>query len=228
MNTERIDNLKTEEKNALAEKVIGIPFFTGPAEFLVQETVRQLKLVPEWVKIFGQFIDFYKRMDYSMRSLPALRIYNDDARKDFESWFLEGDLKADIILPAVLRRNQLQQVQDTLSMALLQQFRRPLFFDTMSAKVPGLNELGKRFSVDKSLGFEWEEQWVPLTQITINFRLDLRIWDDYLEETDRTKDSPFEAVLGDLRKIVSTIEGLKEGSQEAETEIGIEQSTTGD
>lgn len=225
---ERIDELKTAADTTTDEQKLGVPFFTGPAEFLVQETCRQLKLVSQWVKIFGDLIDPYKKMDYSMRALPALRIYNDDCRKEFESWFVEGDLKADIILPAVLRRNELQQVQDTLSMALLQQFRRPTFFETMNARVPGLNELGKRFSVDKSLGFEWEENWVPLTQITINFRLDLRIWDDYLEETDRTKDSPFEKVLGNLEKIATTIEGLKEDSTEAEIEIGIEQKTTGD
>lgn len=228
MANERIENLKTSDSNRVDETKIGEPFFTGPTEFLVQETCRQLKAIPQWTKIFGENIDPYRRMDYSMRMLPVLRVYNEETRKEFESWFIEGDLKADIILPAVLRRNELQQVQDTLSMALLQQFRRPTFFDVMCSRVPGLNELGKRFSVDKSLGFEWEEALVPLTQITINFRLDLRIWDDYLEETDRTKDSPFERVLGDLERISSTIEGLKEGSTEAETEIGIEQSTTGD
>lgn len=224
---ERIDLLTNAPDSQTAEKQIGSPFFTGPAEFLVQEMKRQLLLVPQWTKIFGDYIDCYKRMDYSMRNLPALRIYNDDARKEYESWFVEGDIKADLILPAVLRRNELQQVQDTLSMALLQQFRRPTFFELMSGIVPGLNELGKRFAVDKSLGFEWEEAWVPLTQITINFRLDLRVWDDYLEETDRTKDSPFEKVLGDLDRIVSTIQGLKDDSEVAEIEVVTDQKITG-
>lgn len=220
--SERINEI-VYESDASGAQIAEVPFITGPAEFLVQETVRQLRLVPQWTKIFGNFIDYYKRMDYSMRNLPALRIYNDEARKEFESWFLEGELKADIILPAVLRRSNLQQVQDTLSMALLQQFRRPKFFDLMLSRVPGLNELGKRFSVDKTLGFEWEADWVPLTQITINFRLDLRIWDDYLEQTDRTKDSPFEKVLGNLDRIVSEIQGLKDDLVDTEVTEEIDQ-----
>lgn len=198
------------------------PFINSPAEFLVRQMADQLKEVKQWKSIFADNIDHYKRMDYSIRQLPALRMYNDDFTKEFESWFVEGDIKADIILPASLRRNETQQIQDTLSSALLQQFRRPTFFDRLNNAVPGLNELGKRFTVNKSLGFEWEENWVPLTQITINFRLDLRIWDDYLEATDRTKDSPFEAVLGNLESIVATINGLKDDNETTEVSLGMQ------
>lgn len=222
---ERINNLEYEADDTGA-KVKESPYFNGPAEFLVQEIARQLLAVPQWKLFFGEFIDPYKRMDYAVRNLPALRIYNDVTQKKFESWFLEGPVKADIIFPAVLRRDELQQVQDTVSMALLQQFRRPTFFDTLCARVPGLNELGKAFDVDKSLGFEWGEAEVPLTQITINFRLDLRVWDDYLEETDRTKDSPFEAVLGNLNRVSTVIRGLKDDDS-VEVEVGLENNTTG-
>lgn len=220
---ERIDTL-TYETDGTGAQVRENPFFNGPAEFLVQEIARQLRTVPQWAQIFADNIDAYKRMDYSMRALPALRIYNDQATKEFESWFIEGDIKADIILPAVLRRDETQQIQDTLSMALLQQFRRPTFFDTLMERVPGLNELGRRFTVDKSLGFEWEETWVPLTQISINFRLDLRVWDDYLQETDRTKDSPFTVVLGSLDRIATKIQGIREDA-EVQTEIDLENNT---
>lgn len=220
--SERIDAL-TYTTDADGAQVSNSPFFNGPAEFLVQEITRQLVIVPEWLAIFDTNIDPYRRMDYSIRALPALRVYNEVARKDFESWFVEGDIKADIILPANVRRNETQQIQDSLSTALLQQFRRPLFFDLMSQRVPGLNELGKRFSVDKSLGFEWEDTWVPLTQITINFRLDLRVWDDYLEQTDRTKDSPFVAVLANLKTIATTIQGLKENDDTVQVEIETQQ-----
>lgn len=223
---ERIEKLKyTKDENGAL--VSNEPFLNGPAEFLVQEVVRSISAVKQWKTIFGDSIDMYKRMDYSLRQLPALRVYNDIANKEFDSWFIEGDLKADIILPAVLRRNELQQVQDTLSMALLQQFRRPTFFQLLGERVPGLNELGKRFNVDKSLGFEWGEDWVPLTQVTLNFKLDIRVWDDYLEETDRTKDSPFEAVLGNLEKIATTIQALKDDETVA-VEIGIDQDAGGE
>lgn len=220
---ERIENLKYTRDEKTRAPISEEPFMNNPVEFLVHQMALQLKAVPQWKKIFGDQIDSYKRMDYSIRSLPALRLYNDDFNKEFESWFIEGDVKADIILPASMRRNETQQVQDTLASALLQQFRRPLFFDALDAVVPGLNELGKRFTCNKSLGFEWEEGMVPLTQITINFRLDLRVWDDYLEQTERTKDSPFEKVLGDLEKIVGTIDSLKDNNENAEvTEQGFE------
>lgn len=200
------------------------PFFNSPAEFLVQQMAKHLLRVPQWKTIFGENIDFYKREDYSMRALPALRIYNEITRKEYESWWVFGDIKADMILPAVLRRQELQQVQDTLSSALLQQFRRPVFFDAMNAVVPGLNELGKAFSIDKTLGFEWETQWVPLTQIVINFRIDLRIWDDYLEATDRTKDSPFERVLANLTTIAGQIQGLQDDLETVDVSLGVTQT----
>lgn len=221
---ERIDKIVYAKDTPTGPQVSETPFVNGPVEFLVQNVARKIKEVTQWKAIFYDQIDPYKRMDYSIRSLPALRIYNDVANKEFESWFIEGDLKADIILPAVLRRNELQQIQDTLSMALLQQFRRPTFFSELCTAVPGLNELGKRFGVDKSLGFEWGESWVPLTQITINFRLDLRVWDDYLEQTDRTKDSPFETVLGTLETVATTIQGLKDDNETTEVETELEQT----
>lgn len=218
---ERIAEIKYKP-DADGEQAKTTLLFNGPGEFLVQQMALRLREVSQWAKLFSDNIDCYKRMDYSMRALPALRLYNDAQVKEFESWFIVGDVKADIIFPASVRRDELQQIQDTVSAALLQQFRRPEFFDLMGQKVPGLNELGKRFSIDKSLGFEWEEAMVPLTQITINFRLDLRIWDDYLEETFRTKDTPFEASLKNLDRIVSVIDGLRD-DEESETQIEIDQ-----
>lgn len=219
---DKIDQLEYKRDSKTEAQISSGLFVNGPAEFLVQQMALNLKGVEQWKKIFGESIDAYKRMDYSIRQLPALRIYNDDFNKDYESWFIEGDIKADIILPASLRRTEVQQIQDTISNALLQQFRRPLFFTTMMGVVPGLNELGKKFTCNKSLGFEFEENMVPLTQLTINFRLDLRIWDDYLEQTDRTKDSPFEAVLGNLESIVGTINGLKDDNKTTEVSTGFQ------
>lgn len=195
------------------------PFLDGPAEFLVKSIAQRLLAVPQFAKIFGDSIDCYKRMDYSIRGLPAMRVYNNQFVKDYESWFINGSVTLDLILPASLRRQELQQVQDTLSAAVVQQFRRPGFFAALEGDVPGLNELGKRVEVDKSLGFEWGEQIVPLTQITLNFRLDLRKWDDYLEAQNRTKDSPFEETLGDLEKLYGVIEGLKSDSSQVQVAV---------
>lgn len=219
---ERIDNIVYQKDGQGVQVQTGV-YYNGPAEFLVQRIAKELLKIDVWTQIFGDSIDGYKRMDYAIRQLPAMRIYNNNYTKESESWFIVGQILVDIILPASLRRNETQQIQDTLSGAVVQQFRRPGFFETLSQAVPGLNELGRTVDVDKSLGFEWEDTEVPLTQIILNFRLDLRQWDLYLEETNRTKDSPFEEVLGDLTKLVTEIRGLKDDNQTTEVTEDINQ-----
>jgi hypothetical protein len=185
-------------------------FLTSPGEFLCVQAATLLRESPSWKALFGENIDPYKRMDYSQRSLPALRLYNDTYDKQYESWFIEGDLILDIIFPPSIRRSELQQIPDTVSSALLQQFRRTSFFNAVGAVCPALNELGKRFHVEKALAFEWGEDLVPLTRVLVNFKFDLRIWDSYLESDNRTKDDPFERTLADLKKIATTIQGLND------------------
>lgn len=206
------------DKSTRVDRFDTAPFISGPAEVLVSTVVAELKKIPEWVSIFGDAIDDYKRMDYGLANLPALRIYNNGASKQAESWFIAGDLIADVIWPASIRRRQLQQLPDIIAGALWNQFRSATFFDAVVAAVPGLNELGKVLSVDKSLGFEWGDQIVPLTQFTINFRLDLRIWDDFLDESGREKDTPFQVSFGTLKEIVDTLQALKDDGT-TETEI---------
>lgn len=195
---------------ATAEGQGTLLFLTSPAEFLCQQCARALSVSPSWKALFGDSIDGYKRMDYSQRSLPAMRIYNEIYDKQSESWFIEGDLIIDLIFPANIRRADTQQIPDTVAGAMLQQFRRTSFFNTVGAVVPALNELGKKFRVDKSLAFEWGEDLVPLTQLRVNFKIDLRIWDSYMESDDRTKDDPFERTLADLHVIVTTIKALND------------------
>lgn len=186
------------------------PFLDGPTEFLVKVVAEQIRAVPQFKLIFGENIDPYLRMDYSVRSLPALRIYNENWLKEFESWFVTGDLTLDVILPPSIRRAEQQQLQDTIVAALVQQFRRTPFFNAVCELVPGLNELGKTFSADKTLGFKWEDGSVPLTQIQLNFRLDLRQWDEYLESQCRTKACPFERTLGELERIFVGIQAMRD------------------
>jgi hypothetical protein len=209
--SERIDNLQYVKTPpaVLPTTVEGQAttlFLTSPAEFLCEQCALKLRSVPNWRAIFGDSIDAYCRMDYSQRALPALRIYNKVYDKQFESWWVEGDLVLDVIFPASIRRRETQQYADTVAGALLQQFRRVDFFNAMSAVVPAINELGKKFRVNKSLAFEFsEENLVPMTQILVNFKIDLRIWDTYLESDYRTKDDPFERTLANLAKIATTI-----------------------
>lgn len=182
-------------------------FYLGPAEFLTARVAEAIAAVPQFATIFGNRIDAYERNDYSTRELPALRIYCETWSKEFESWFINGELILDVILPPSIRRTKLQSYSDTLTSALCQQFRRPTFFADLCALVPGLNELGKTFSVDRSLGFVHGDNIDPVTQIRANFRIDLRIWDEYLTSDDRTKDDPFEKTLGALERIHANIIG---------------------
>ncbi len=222
--TDRIDELYPEGREPTKEQDNYSIFLSGPAEYLAKKVAKLIKEEPKWHKIFGEAVESYERMDFSMRDFPALRIYEKGYTKQYDSWFVEGDLFIDIILPDSLRRDQLQFIQDSLSSALVQQFRRPSFFTDLEAVVPGLNEIGKTVVVDKALGFEFSDDViVPLTQIRVNFRIDLRIWDKFLEEDLRTKDDPFERTLGDLERVVTVIQGLRD-SEEVEKEIGIDQN----
>jgi hypothetical protein len=108
----------------------------------------------------------------------------------------------------------------------LQQFRRATFFANVGLVVPGLNELGKTFSVSKNLEFVYNSEYCPALQMTVNFRIDIRAWDDYLESQYLTKDDPFEATLGDLELIAATIKGLEDDLTTTNVTISAEISTT--
>lgn len=197
------------------------PFISSPAEFMSRIIAIELRKVEVFTRIFGDYLDAYPRDDYPVRALPAMRIYDKGYRKTSESHYIEGQLFIDLVLPASLRRYENQEVADILSSALMQQFRRPEFFNTLCDLIPGLNELGREYNVDKDLVFVWNDNQVPLTQIRMNFRIDLKEWDSYLELTNRTKDEPFMETLGDLETLAGTIEGLR--GDETEVELPFEQ-----
>lgn len=197
------------------------PFISSPAEFLSRHIAIELRKEEVFTRIFGEYIDAYPRDDYPARALPAMRIYDKGYRKTSESHYVVGEVFIDLVLPASLRRYENQEVSDVLSSALMQQFRRPDFFSVLCDVVPGLNELGREYNVDKDLVFVWSENQVPLTQIRMNFRIDLKEWDSFLERDYRTKNDPFNRTLGDLETLAGIIEGLRE--DETEVELPIEQ-----
>lgn len=195
-------------------------FLTQPGEFLVNVLVKNLKKSEHWTRLFGEYIDSYQRMDYSIRSLPAMRIYCNKWRRDFESWYINGDLQIDIIWPPSIRRVENQKLPQTISGAILQQLSSMSFFVEVGKEVPGLNELGKVVSTDMTMGFHWQDEIVPLTQITANFRINLQEWDEYMESDYRTTDDPFERTLADLKLVATTIEGLRDDGK-VDVEIGV-------
>lgn len=206
------------------------PFLEGPAELLCRSMAELLVAVPQFKLVFGDNIYGYKRMDFSIRELPGIRIYNQQATKNSDHAFITGDILVDCIFPASLRRDELQRVQDAISGALWQQFRRPAFFFSTRALVPGLNELGRVLLVDKSLGYVWssaesEDEVVPMTQFTINFKLDLAIWDDYLTAQCRTTEDPFERTLKELESIHVLIKGVQ-GTEPTPVDVTLDADAT--
>lgn len=183
-------------------------FLDGPGEAVVNSTVDEFKKIAQFQQLFSDSIANYERDDFGISSLPAIRFFNESYRKETESHYITGELKCDIILPPSLRREEVQNVQDVLSAAMIQQFRSPMFFEALKIVIPGLNELGKTFDVDKSKAMVWNDDLCPMIRMTINFRIDQKIWDAYLEREGRTKDRPFEVTLGNLKKILGRIDGV--------------------
>ena len=216
------------------------PFLDGPCGFIAKTVALKISEVPQFKLIFADSIDAYMRVDYPLSALPAIRVYDRGFTKESDDGWINGELFLDVIWPPSLRRSDLQHLPDTMSAALLQQFRRNTFFNDVENEtgktdpdrfgynllgVPGLNQLGKRFTVDKSLGFQLTaEETAPLTQIRVNFRVDLRIWDDYLEDNLRTKEDPFEQTLAELSSIMGQVVALRDDGTE---ELSMETDFTG-
>ena len=227
--TERIDNLFYElpSRSSTREPLETNLFLTQPGEFLVETVASQLRSTSVWAELFSaEAIESYDRMDFSMRDLPAMRIYVDEYVKNAETWYENGDVLIDMIWPASIRRNDLTRLPSTVAGAMIQQLRSDTFFEAIAAKVPGLNELGKIVRANFNLVFKYENDLFPLTRLTVNYRILLAEWDEYAESDYRTKDEPFARTLEDLKRIVTTIKGLEEiDPDDSEVEIQIDQET---
>lgn len=204
------------------------PFIDGPFDLLCFNIAEEIRNDETFKLVFNKdSVNDYMREDYQIRQLPALRVYNEGLRKEHESHYVTGELLLDVIFPPSIRRRELQLLPDRISSALMQQFRRPNFFARMCEKVPGLNELGKTFEINKALAMQVDDSPdnpCPVVQIKANLRLDLKEWDDYLEREGRTKEDPFKVTLKELRRVVTEIEGWRTTEPESlEVEIGIDQ-----
>ncbi len=190
-------------------------WFLQPGDRIAETVANVIRTWPVFKRIFGDSIVDYKRTDFSARELPALRIYNDRGRNDSDTWYLGGDITLDIIFPASIRRSQTKRLPSLVTSALLALMRSQRFMAQVKENVPGLNELGKTFGYDHSLGFiaADTEEINPLTQVTINFRILLAEWDEFLESDDRERDTPFERTLGDLETILLKIVGVNDAGE---------------
>lgn len=195
-----------------------------PGDKIVASMVTELRKEPVFAAIFGESIEPYMRADFGVRDLPALRVFDPSGKKDAETWFSDGFIRAEVIFPPAIRREQLQAYPSVVRSALMAQFRREPFFAAVRAAVPGLNRLGWSFSWDNTLGFipRDTENVCPMLQITLDWRVDLAEWDRYLESDDRTVDEPFKKTLGDLERIIATANALLDD----DTESGVVVPTT--
>lgn len=192
-----------------------------PTDKIVPAICAELANEPVFKEMFGEAIEPYMRGDFSVRDLPALRVFDPNGRKDAETWYSEGIIRAEVIFPPSIRRAELQAYPALVRSALLAQFRRDSFFSAMRKQVPALNRLGWSFSWDNTLGFVARDadEVCPMVQITIDWRVDMAEWDRYLESDDRTTDEPFEKTIGDLKKIVAKANALLDDGTEAVVEI---------
>lgn len=217
--------IPNQEAKDIIDKLKINPFIDGPTEAIVKAVAQSIHQVPEFRYIFRENIETYERTDFSEAQLPALCVYNKTYRKEQESHYINGEVLLDIIWPPMIRRAETQNFQDVLSAALVQQFRRPNYYLMISALVPGLNELGKVFDVDKTLGLQWDDGFIPVTRMKANFRIDLKRWDDYLESTGRTKEDPFNVTLGNLKtiagKILPVLDGIPPETDTVDLEVTI-------
>jgi hypothetical protein len=202
------------------------PFISSPGDLLCHWTANLISQVPQFKKVFGSFIEGYMRMDHAIRNLPAVRIYQEESQTmEADNWFIVGTLMLDILLPANLRREELHTVSDMLSNALLQQFRRTSFFQAVRAQVPGLNYLGQSITISKNRAFQFDENTlVPCVVMSINFRIDLREWDEFLESTNRTVDDPFEITLANLSLIDTIIDPQNDDGTDSGVTVPVTQN----
>lgn len=185
------------------ELIQGNPWLLQPGDKVVASFAAILAAEPVFAEVFGESIYPYKRMDIGARELPALRIYSDAGHKEGETWYAGSDLTIDCIFPLSTRRDDLQAFADTVTAALMAEFRRPSVLAAMREQVPGLNRIGWTLDYDKGLMFQPDDETdpVPMTQIVADWRVLLAEWDRYLEGDARTVDEPFQRTLAALKTI---------------------------
>ena len=210
-----------ESRSDLIKLLTPNPFLSSPGDLLAHTTANLIAAVPQFQKVFGtgegRNIDGYLRGDYSIRNLPALRIYQMESETmTADNWFIIGQLECDVILPPALRREELHIASDIITGALLQQFRRTDFFMAAREIVPGLNWLGQSMTISKNRAFMLnEDEQIPMCVVTSDFRIYLGEWDLYLESQNRTVGDPFEQSLANLEIIAAHIQAVNDDGTNA-------------
>lgn len=227
----------------IQESDITKAFLTGPGQYLVKQTLLQLSGVElangtkPFCTVFGPYavkatkgakgsdapIDQqqrwadYPRMDWSIRQLPAISIFEEAPEdKSSDNAWLNGSISMQIVWPPSFRRSDLSRVPAAFKGAIQNFFASQYVADMLDEhasierpmKVPGLNEFGKVMSWQPNVEGIVEGQMVPVTILSIKYRIDLRSWYRFLEFDARTKGDPFERTLSDLVEIFGEYDGV--------------------
>jgi len=215
----------------IKEADIDAAFLTGPAEFLVAKTLLQLSQVKGFVALFGPYkadasgnkltdqqrwAD-YQRMDWSIRQLPAINIFESGTEnKQSDNAYMTGTVQIQVYWPPNFRRSDLSRVPAAFRGALVNFFSSQyvadmldeLYYIQRPAKVYGLNEYGKQLAWSPNVEGVVDGELVPVTILDVSYRMDLRAWYRALEYMDRTKADPFDITLTDLVRIYGDFAGV--------------------
>ena len=209
----------TRPYNQIKQEDIDQNFLTGPGEDLISKLMVQMAKIPGFVKIFGPYKSQslkgdndqrwadYQRMDWSIRHLPAINIFESQTEsKESDNAFLNGTLSIQIYWPANFRRADSRRVEVAFKGAMENLFSSTYinkmldehFSIQRPEKVHGLNQLGKELTWTPNVESLVEDQLVPVTILDVRYRIDLRAWYRAMEYMNRTKDEPFKETLEDL------------------------------
>lgn len=200
-------------------------FLSGPTEALVPNTLMQMGSVSQFTDLFGPYTPGsnqqrwadYARFDWNIRQLPVINIYEAETEEKISAnaW-LNGAVNILVLWPPNQRRSDLARVPVTFKGAIQNFFQSQLAIDMLDelywivrpAKVPGLNEYGKVITWAPNVEGFVEDQQVPVTLLSVKYRIDLRAWYRWMEFQNRTVLIPFTPTLGPLTVIGGNYEGV--------------------
>ena len=206
-------------------------FLSSPGDDLIGKLCLQMSKVDSFVSLFGPYLSDptgaknsdnqrwadYPRMDWSIRQLPAINIFeNQQETKESDNAYLNGSITLQVYWPPNFRRSDLGRipaafkgvVENFFSSAYTMSMLDELYYVDRPEKVFGLNQIGKTLTWSPNSEGVIDSEMVPVTIIDVNYRIDLRAWYRALEFMARTKGEPFKATLDDLSTLDFSFDGV--------------------
>lgn len=210
---QRIDLLKYEDNTSptVREPLVSNLFITGPIEFLCYEVSLFFKNNSPWKELFGESVYYYPREDLTCYELPSICVYRDSVgRRQSTSHYYEGNITIDFALPVSLQRETMHQVAETIASCFNLQLRGAgTGIQEIYNKTPGLIAFGYTVEDEKFYkGSSLNSNEALIVSFKAGFKVDLKLFDKYMESDNRTSDYPFIRTLDDLKSIFTTIAGV--------------------